>query len=272
MNKGGTSARAVSSGGRGRRFESSRSDQYLGGIARTIPPVIPPVKTLWAVLIYAALTLISAPAQAQYITIPDNPTAIVVSQPLNFPCWHCLAIESQGGGKYGATASILDLHVISSRDDVSFPRALVARIESWCQICQPAALTAQARGMVSDGTVWAANFETYGLGRGTVLELNMGTALGGYVLDVVPTRLASGAPSRIDAVLKVEGFGNDPTAAKVDRYIDARINPTTALIVIPSDQGPVTVMQTSDGRMKETWQKDIDGNWTRTLWIDGVPQ
>ena len=30
------------SGGRGRRFKSSRSDQYLAGVSRTIPPAIPP--------------------------------------------------------------------------------------------------------------------------------------------------------------------------------------------------------------------------------------
>ena len=205
-------------------------------------------------------------------TDPSTQAALVVDRKADFPCLTCLAFVSQGGGGYGATAAIMDLHVISSAADVAFPRALVARIESACAACQPAAFTAQARGTSAATTVWAANFEAYSTGRASVAELNIGAAGGGYVFDVVPVRQSNGSPSQVDAVLKVEGFGNDPGAAKVGTYVDARINPTTAIVSIPAGQGPVTITATADGRMREVWSQTADGSWSRQLWNDGKPE
>lgn len=203
---------------------------------------------------------------------PDTQDALVVSRGADFPCLSCLAWVSGGGGRYGATASILDLHTISSASDVAFPRTLVARLESSCAACQPAAIQIQARGLTPSASVFAANFEAYSQGRASVSEFNIGAGLGGYVLDVVPVRMPDGARSKIDAVLKLEGFGGDVGAAQVGTVIDLRMNPTQAVIVIPADQGPVTVMQTADGRMKEVWAKDIYGHWGRQIIIDGVVQ
>lgn len=219
------------------------------------------------------LSSLGTPVIAQDVRqIPSNPTAIVVDQELNFPCWYCLAVVSRGAGRFAATSSIMDLHVISNKFDVAFPRALVARIESECEFCQPAAVTAQARGMNARSTVWAANLEAYSLGRASVAELNIGAALGGYVIDVAPVRLPDGNASNIDAVLKVEGFKYDPGAAKIGSYIEAKINPQTALVVLPADQGPVTLFATADGRMREVWSKGPDDAWHREVIVDGATQ
>lgn len=228
----------------------------------------------WGRYLALAAAMLPVPALAQqavYQQIPANPPAVVVGQELNFPCWYCLAIDSQGGGRAGATSAIFDLHVISSATDAAFPRALVARMDAACAVCQPTAITAQVRGSNPLGTVFGANLEAYSVGRAAVVEINMGAALGGYVLDVVPVRMPDGAPSRIDAVLKVEGAGGDSAAAVVGAVVEVKINPQRAVIVIPADQGPVTVMETADGRMKEVWAKDDAGKWSRQIIIDGVP-
>lgn len=235
--------------------------------------VISRISGMIKVTVVALAIPISAWAQQEvHQQIPVNPPAVVVDQPLNFPCWYCLAVASQGGGRSGATASIFDLHVISSKYDEGFPRAITARIESECENCQPTALTAQSRGLNPSVTVWAANLEAYSQGRASVAEFNMGAALGGYVLDVAPVRMPDGTPSRIDAILKVEGFKYDPGAAHISTYIDAKMNPDTALIRLPADQGAVTLFATADGRMREVWSKVADGRWRRETFIDGVAQ
>lgn len=189
--------------------------------------------------------------------------------PLTEPCWACFAFYSQGGGTRGHTAAVMDLKFVGTQDDVAFPRALTARIESDCAICEPAAIQAQTISNNPDSTIWAANFETYTRGRATVLEFNMGAANGGYVMHVVPTRTRDGFMSKIDAVIGVEGFGYDPYVTEIGSYINARIRPTEAMTIIPSDQGAVTITMTSDGRMKELWIK-IDNRWFKQLWIDSV--
>lgn len=226
----------------------------------------------FAVAQIAIMTLaFSANAQGViYKAISPNPDVIAVNQSLDFPCWYCLANVSEGGGRYGATSSIMDLHVISSKDDVAFPRALVARIETECANCQPAAIQAQVRGLNENTSVFGANIEAYGAGRGTSLELNIGVAKGGYVLDVVPVRLPNGNSSTVDSIIKVEGQSGDERAAKINNYIDARIRPERALIILPSNQGPVTILETSDGRMKQVWGRDSRGAWKQTIYVDGA--
>lgn len=194
----------------------------------------------------------------------------ITEQRLDAPCIYCNAYISQGGGIYGHTASLMSLHVISSKYDVAFPRALVLKLETDCEFCQPAALQAHVRG-TANTSPFAANFECYSEGRCTGNEINIGARHGGYALDIIPVRLPDGSPSRVDAIMKIEGFGFDKGAADIDRIIDIRINPRIAVIVIPADQGPITVMQTADGRMKEVWEK-TEFTWTRYYIIDGVRQ
>lgn len=203
---------------------------------------------------------------------PSNQPALVVNRAADFPCLSCLAWVSAGGGQIGATATILDLHVISPASDTAFPRALVARMESDCAVCQPVAIQVQARGLNSATSVFGANFEAYGLGRASVAEFNIGAAMGGYVLDIVPVRLPDGSSSKIDAVMKVEGQGRDSGAAIIGAVIDLRVNPARAVVVIPAGQGPITVLETSDGRMKEVWAQSAAGVWGRQIIVDGVVQ
>ncbi len=211
------------------------------------------------------LTLLISLAHAE----PDVVT--VTQRAADLSCIYCSAFISDGGGTRGHTAALLDLHVISSRYDVAFPRALQARLESDCASCQPAAFTAQARGLSPTTTVWAANLEAYSEGRASVAELNIAARAGGYVLDVVPVRMPDGTASRVDAVMKVEGFEHDPAAAVVGAVLDVRVRPQAGVVVIPATEGCTIVVATADGRMREEWCL-VAGAWSRRVVVDGVAQ